>query len=193
MIGIAQANLSEEEQFNEVCVLLQKDLVKGLKTANSKLRSKKYFQNLLERGLEIANASEMEIWLKYLIPRLGLRYVINVLDKKLVQQPQQVQKAMYWLQSLVNGGGEIELFKNLENKMLGQEYKAVAPSGQAYKLILKIKGTNEYAVFGGYQLGSHGSGVVAEILDAQTLYPTGGVKLVSPGDLEIVDPQPYND
>jgi hypothetical protein len=67
------------------------------------------------------------------------------------------------------------------------------PSGKAYKLILRIKNTNEYAVFGGYQLGSHGSGIVAEILDSQTFFPTGGVKLVSPSDLEILDPQPYED
>jgi hypothetical protein len=40
---------------------------------------------------------------------------------------------------------------------------------------------------------SHGSKVIAEILDSQTFYPTGGVKPVSPGDLEILDPQPYDD
>ena len=77
--------------------------------------------------------------------------------------------------------------------MLGEEYKAATPSGKPYKLILRIKSTDEYAVFGGYQQGSHGSGVIAEVLDAQTFYPTGGVKLVSPSDLEIVDPQPYDD
>jgi hypothetical protein len=37
-------------------------------------------------------------------------------------------------------------------------------------------------------LGSHGSGIIAEILDPQTFHPTGGVKLVSPGELEILDP-----
>jgi len=76
---------------------------------------------------------------------------------------------------------------------MGEKYKAVATSGKAYKLILKIKATNEYAVFGGYQLGSHGSGIVAEIVDSQTFDPTGGVRLVSPSDLEILDPQPYDD
>lgn len=186
-------SLSEEEQFNEVCVLLEKDTVEALRIANSTLRSKKYFQDLLNRGLDSANASDIEIWLKYLIPRLGLRYVINVLSERVVQQPQQVQKASYWLQKFLKNSKELSLFKNLEKKMLGEEYKAVTPSGKAYKLILRIKGTDEYAIFGGYQLGSHGSGVIAEVLDAQTFYPTGGVKLVSPSDLEIVDPQPYDD
>jgi hypothetical protein len=191
-------NLSEEEQFNRICILLEKDVAEALKVANATLRSKKYFQDLLERGLECANASEIEIWLKYLVPRLGLRYIITTLDQRVVQQPQQVKKATYWLQKFLNESNkqELTLFRNLENKMLGEEYeeyKATAPSGKTYKLILKIKSTHEYAVFGGYQLGSHGSSLIAEILDSQTFYPTGGVRLVSPGDLEILNPQPYDD
>jgi len=74
---------------------------------------------------------------------------------------------------------------------MSEKYKAVATSIKAYKLILKVKATNEYAVFGGYQLGSHGSGIIAEIVDSQTFDATGGVRLVSPSDLEIIDPQPY--
>jgi len=76
---------------------------------------------------------------------------------------------------------------------MSEKYKAVATSGKAYKLILKIKATNEYTVFGGYQLGSHGSGIVTEIVDSQTLDPTGGVRLVLSSDLEILDPHPYHD
>lgn len=188
-------SLSEEERFNRVCVLLEKDTVEALRIANSTLTSKKYFRDLLERGLESANASEIEIWLKYLIPRLGIRYIINVLSERVAQQPQQVRKASYWLQKFLKKSNdkELSLFKKLEEKMLGKEYKAISPSGKAYKLILRIKNTNEYAVFGGYQLGSKGSGIIAEILDPQTFYPTGGVKLVSPSDLEILDPQPYDD
>ena len=77
--------------------------------------------------------------------------------------------------------------------MLGGEYKAVRTSGQVYKLILKIKATGEYAVFGGYQLGSQGSKIIVEILNPEDLYPTGEIREVSPGDIEILDPQPYND
>lgn len=188
-------SLSEEEQFNKICALLEKDAVDALRVANSTLRSKKYFQDLLERGLESANASDIEIWLKYLIPRLGVRYIISVLSDRVAQKPQQVEKASYWLQKFLKDSNnkELSLFKKLEEKMLGEEYKAVTPSGKTYKLILRIKSTNEYAVFGGYQLGSHGSGIIAEILDTQTFYPTGGVKLVSPSELEILDPQPYDD
>jgi hypothetical protein len=188
-------NGSEEELFNEVCSLLEIDVMEALRVANSTLRSKIYFQNLLEKGLATADASEIEIWLKYLIPRLGFRHVVNALEQKVVQQPQQVKNAAYWLPKFIKSTSkkELELLENLENKMLGEEYKTGTSSGKTYKLILRVKSTNEYAVFGGYQLGSHGSKVIAEILDSQTFYPTGGVKPVSPGDLEILDPQPYDD
>lgn len=113
-------NLSEEEQFQQVCTLLEKNIIEALKLANSTLRSKKYFQDLLARGLEVADASEIEVWLKYLVPRLGMRYVINVLEGKLIEQPQQVNKAMYWLPKFLNRANdkEMNLFRDLENKII---------------------------------------------------------------------------
>ena len=116
--------LSEEQQFDRVCVLLEKDFVGALRLANSTLKSKKYFQNLLERGLEVADASEIEIWLRYLVPRLGMRYVINVLEGKLIEQPQQVKKAMYWLPKFLDRANEkeLDLLENLESKMLKKLY-----------------------------------------------------------------------
>ena len=173
--------------------MINQDYFAALKLANSKLKTKKYFENLLEKGLESANASEIEIWLKYLVPRLGFRYVVNVLDKKVESQSEQVKKALYWLPKFLqkNNKKEVKLFKDLEQKvMLENEDKTEVPLGKTYKLILKIKDTNEYAIFGGYQLGSNGSGVIVEILDSN-FYQTGGVKVVSPKDLEILDPQPY--
>jgi hypothetical protein len=184
--------LSEEERFDEICVLLERDVAGALKLAGNALQSKKYFHCLLEKGLESADASEIETWLSYLVPRLGVRYVINVLSGKVLEQPQQVWKSIYWLEKLVINEKELKLFKDLERKMLGQEYKVASSSGRIYKLILRIKSTNECVVFGGYQLGSHGNQVIAEILDS-SYNPTGGVKLVSPGDLKVLDPQPYDD
>jgi hypothetical protein len=184
--------LSEEERFHEICVLLERDIAGSLKLAGNVLQSKKYFYLLLEKGLESADASEIETWLIYLVPRLGVRSVINVLSGKINENPQQVENTIYWLKKFVSSDKELKLFKDLEVEMLGQEYKAASPSGRTYKLILKIKSTNEFAIFGGYQLGSHGQQVIAEILDL-TYSPTGGVKLVSPGDLEVLDPQPYDD
>lgn len=189
------ANCSEEEKLNQICVLLEQDYIKALQVANSNLTSKKSFERLLEKGLTKANASEIEVWLKYLVPRLGLRSTIKFLEKQLPQQPQQVKKAFYWLPKFVEqtNDKEVNLLRGFKNKMIGEEYKSISPSGKVYKLILRVKSTNEYAVFGGYQLGSRGSGVIAEILHPETFLPTGGIRLVSPGDLEILDPQPYDD
>jgi hypothetical protein len=114
--------LSEEQQFDRICVLLEKDFVEALRVANSTLKSKKYFQNLLERGLEVADAaSEIEVWLRDLVPRLGMRYVINVLEGKLIERSQQVKKAMYWLPKFLNRANdkEVNLFRNFKNKILG--------------------------------------------------------------------------
>jgi hypothetical protein len=191
-------SLPEEAQFDEINVILDRDSVIGLKLANAILKNKKYFEILLERGVEEANASEIELWLKYLLPRVGFRRVMFILSDKLSEQPQQVRKASYWLPKFLPKGNQeaARLLKELLNKekqMLGGEYKAVRTSGQVYKLILKIKSTGEYAVFGGYQLGSQGSKIIVEVLNPEDLYPTGGLREVSPSDLEILDPQPYND
>ncbi|MBE9202030.1 MULTISPECIES: hypothetical protein [unclassified Nodularia (in: cyanobacteria)] len=191
-------SLPESDQFDEINSLVDRDSVIGLKLANAVLKNKNYFEVLLERGLEKANASEIELWLKYLLPRIGFRRVIAILSNKLSQQPQQVAKASYWLPKFLPKGNEqaARLLKNLlnqEKQMLGGEYKAVNPSGQIYKLIFRIKSTGEFAVFGGYQLGSKGSKIIVEILNSEDLYPTGGVRQVSPGDIEILDPQPYDD
>lgn len=110
----------EVQQFECVCLLLEKDIIEALRVANSTLKSKRYFQDLLERALEVADASEIEVWLRYLVPRLGMRYVINVLDGRLIERSQQVKKAMYWLPKFLNrtNDKEVNLFKNLENKIL---------------------------------------------------------------------------
>lgn len=191
-------NLPKEAQFNEINTILDQDSRIGLKLANAILRNKKYFEVLLEQGLEKADASEIELWLKYLIPRLGFRRVMAILSNKLSEQPQQVAKASYWLPKFLPKGNEqatilLKELLNKEKQMLGGEYKAVRSSGQVYKLILRIKSTGEYAIFGGYELGSKGSKIIVEILNPEDLYPTGGIRQVAPGDVEILDPQPYND
>ncbi|MEH2373276.1 hypothetical protein [Nostoc sp.] len=191
-------SLPQEAQFNEINAILDRDSLIGLKLANAVLKNKRYFEILLERGVAEANASEIELWLKYLLPRLGFRRVMAILSDKLSEHAQEVRKASYWLPKFLpkNNDQAARLLKELLNKekqMLGREYKAVRTSGQAYKLILIIKSTGEYAVFGGYQLGSQGSKIIVEILNQEDLYPTGGLREISPSDIEILDPQPYND
>jgi hypothetical protein len=190
-------NFPEEDRFNEINAILDRNVVVGLKLVNL-LKNRKYFNLLLERGLEKANASEIEIWLKYLVPHIGFRRVIAILSSKLSEQPDAVDKALYWLPKFLPKGDRqaammLENILNQEKLMLGKEYKSVRSSGKPYKLILRIKSTGEYAVFGGYTLGSKGTKIIVEILNSQDFYPTGGVREVSPGDMEVLDPQPYDD
>jgi hypothetical protein len=190
-------NFPEEDRFNEINAILDRNVVVGLKLVNL-LKNRKYFNLLLEKGLEKANASEIEIWLKYLVPHIGFRRVIAILSSKLSEQPDAVDKALYWLPKFLPKGDRqaammLENILNQEKLMLGKEYKSVRSSGKPYKLILRIKSTGEYAVFGGYTLGSKGTKIIVEILNSQDFYPTGGVREVSPGDIEVLDPQPYDD
>jgi hypothetical protein len=190
--------LAEEVRFEEVNQLLDTDVLSGLQIANSVLRDKKYLVSIFEKGLNRADASSIQYWLKYLIPRLGFRRVVGILSEKLQDRPQEVAKATYWLSRFLPPNSEKDLtilrdFLKKEKEMIGDKYKVASTSGQVYKLILKVKSTGEFAVFGGYQLGSHGSGVIVEILDQETLYPTGGTRIVAPSEIAIVDPQPYKD
>jgi hypothetical protein len=100
---------SEEEQFQRIFVLLKQDVPSALKLARKKLRSKKYFHCLLEEGLESADASEIETWLSYLVPCLGVRTVVNVLEGQIHEKPWQVEKTIYWLEKFVNNEKELNL------------------------------------------------------------------------------------
>jgi hypothetical protein len=100
-------SLPEESRFDDINIILNQNSLIGLKLANAVLKNKKYFEILLERGLERANASSIELWLKYLLPRLGYHRVIDILSEKLnSEHRQQVAKASYWLPKFLPKGDE---------------------------------------------------------------------------------------
>lgn len=100
---------AEEANFQEIRALLEKDIVNALKIANSSLTNKKYFRELLETGLATADASTIEVWLKFLVPRLGIRYILQVLDDRITQDFEQVEKALYWLPKFLNSANKKEM------------------------------------------------------------------------------------
>jgi hypothetical protein len=92
--------LPEEERFQFIQEALRRDRVArivGLKLANACLRRKAYFENILDQGLETADASDIKIWLECVIPRLGFHKVVGLLTDKLATNPKVVDKARYWL------------------------------------------------------------------------------------------------
>lgn len=89
--------LPDEEVFEFVQELLLHDLVLGLEIAKSSLRAPAHAQLLLERGLAIADASEIKLWLRALVPKLGVRRVLSTLDQALDAHPRSVARAVYWM------------------------------------------------------------------------------------------------
>lgn len=89
--------LPEEDRFTFIRTLIDKDLVVGLLLARSCLRNTKYFETLLDQGLQTADASFIKLWLTCVIPPLGFRRVLRLVTDKLSTEPQGVEKAAYWL------------------------------------------------------------------------------------------------
>lgn len=99
-------NLPEAARFDEITALIERDIVMGVKLANSVLKHKIYFERLLELGLDKANASEIELWLNNSVTHLGFRRVIAILSNKLSSNPQAVAKASYWMPKFLPKGNE---------------------------------------------------------------------------------------
>ena len=124
--------LPEETRWQKLELLVKEDPITALQLANAVLREKKCFELLLEQGLEKANASDIELWLKAVIPRLGFRRTVAILTNKLAEQPEGVAKALYWLPKFLPTESESALaaLRDLirkEKQMTGRGYKAVHP------------------------------------------------------------------
>jgi hypothetical protein len=95
---------AEEDRFTVIAALLDHDVPAGLSLANKCLRGKKFFREILARGLRTADASDIEHWLKCVIPRLGFKATVVVIGECLAHYPEGVSKALYWLPSLLPPG-----------------------------------------------------------------------------------------
>ncbi len=91
----------EEERFQFIQELLSYDLIVGLKLAQTCLQKEQFFEQILEQGLQTADASTLQFWLECVVPRLGMRRVIAILTQKLETDAVAVTKALYWLPRLL--------------------------------------------------------------------------------------------
>ena len=94
-------SMGETEAYSFVLELLGVNLAVGLDVATKVVRNRKLLRNLLDHGLATANASSVRFWLESFVPRLGLREVVNLLRKRLDDDPASVEKAVYFLSSIV--------------------------------------------------------------------------------------------
>lgn len=88
--------LPEPERFQFIAELLKHNPV-ALKLANSCLRERRYFEQLLRHGLDTADARSIESWLECVVPRLGFKRVIALLLAEMDRNTQAVDQAIYYL------------------------------------------------------------------------------------------------
>jgi hypothetical protein len=88
---------TEGERFSFLNDLLVAQPVVALDLARRCLAENASFEILLETALEGADASSMRYWLECVVPRLGFRRVVRLLDNFRGEFPESVEKAAYWL------------------------------------------------------------------------------------------------
>lgn len=96
--------MSEPERFEIIKQVLSRNAYIGLVLANRTLRDRRHFEQILERGLLVADASEIRYWLLCVIPRLGFRRVVSRLARAMGDNPSGVDKALYMMQFLLPEG-----------------------------------------------------------------------------------------
>jgi hypothetical protein len=93
--------LGEAERLQFLTDLLEINQVVALHLARKCLLEKKSFESLLEIGLQKADPSTIQDWLKCVLPRLGARHVVRYLHKRHSEYPKAVAHARYWLPGLL--------------------------------------------------------------------------------------------
>jgi len=94
--------LPEAERLQFVKDLLDVHLVVALDLARKCLSERESLESLLEFGLEEADPSTIQDWLKCVLPRLGARRLVQCLYRNLKDYPQAVESARYWLPGLLS-------------------------------------------------------------------------------------------
>lgn len=99
-------DLNEEQRFNFILTFFNNSLdfeshKKGLFIASKSSLKKKHLMELFSIGMEIADASRIENWIKFLLPLLKFDDFLSFLKGKIKENPRQVSKVIYWLPSLI--------------------------------------------------------------------------------------------
>lgn len=96
-------SLPEEERYAFIVEMLDVQLSVALELANKCLRRRDLLIRLLETGIaRVKDLSTIKYWLDELIPRLGVRRVIQILREQLDEHPFGVGSSFYFVLSHVN-------------------------------------------------------------------------------------------
>ncbi|HTU93126.1 MAG TPA: hypothetical protein VMF69_23800 [Gemmataceae bacterium] len=112
-------NLSEEERYAFILEMLDVHLLVALELANGCLRRRDLLTRLLEVGLSrVKDLSSITVWLERIVPRLGVRRVLEVLSSQLDLHPFAVGSALYFMQGYVKkeNAVDVDAFHQLYEK-----------------------------------------------------------------------------
>jgi hypothetical protein len=94
--------LPEEQRFSFIQALFHgNNSVIAMELIKKCIQDRVLLLAFLEQGLSTSDASSIRWWLELLVPKLGFRRVISVLENKLENEPRTVEKALYWLPSVL--------------------------------------------------------------------------------------------
>lgn len=89
--------LPEAERFEFIRELLETNASYGLVMVRRCLRRPEHARILITCALRTADASSIRCWLEALVPKLGFRQTMQLLDEHLESDLAGVSKARYWL------------------------------------------------------------------------------------------------
>ena len=89
--------LRPDEAFEYIRQLIAIDPKIGLQLSNRVLQKRSHLESLLREGLQIGNASIVRFWLEILSKRLRFARVIEIVKERLPDDPESVDRALYWL------------------------------------------------------------------------------------------------
>lgn len=99
-------SMSEDERLRFIQEWMLHRPSLALLFAHKCLQRRQSFYWIIEFGLDHANASSIESYLRCAVPRLGFRRTAAYLSKQLPLNPKAVGKALYWLPRFLNKSDE---------------------------------------------------------------------------------------
>jgi hypothetical protein len=97
--------LPEPERFEFLNELLVFHSTVALLLARRCLKSKEYFQVLLDRALRECHAGNIRPWFACVVPKLGMRRVIHSVKAHAADSPNGFEAAKYWLPMFAKDAG----------------------------------------------------------------------------------------
>ena len=115
----ALRELPEDVRVKIIQEVLDKNRALGLRLAMRTIRSKKFFVEILNRGLDAADASEIYYWLECVSPRIGPKRILRILGERLADNPEAVAKATYWMPRFIaqDNSQQVEILQSLNQSL----------------------------------------------------------------------------